>query len=134
MQPMSQRWRVRLLRFIVACAVALSVSGLISGLGGHSPTAHAAPKSACSSYWVDNSAYGYWDARYQTDTDTSCDGVYPPHAYGYLYPCSGVAVTANMDVWLTQSTTPGGTRLAESGRTGLECVREGFTLGLVRAG
>ncbi len=90
-----------------------------SSAGSTSPAHRAIPQSACQVYWADNGAYGYWDAAYENVTVPSCVGS-APKVEGWLYPCSGVNVTANMDVWLTQSTVHGSQRLAESGRTGNE--------------
>jgi hypothetical protein len=103
---------------LIACVAMLLISGVGSG-GAGSSVAHAAAENTCSWYTVGNSKYGFWDAAYDSQGETSCGATFP-HGFGYIYPCSGVNVTANMDAWLTQSTVPGGARLAESGRTGNE--------------
>lgn len=71
----SRRLRVRLLTLIMACIVALTVSGLDNGLGTmHPPVAHAAPQ-ACGRYIMDNGHYGFCDADYWTTGDPGCLGV-----------------------------------------------------------
>lgn len=107
-----------LIAAMLTCVAVMATLGLGFG-GGASSVAHAAPMSSCNYWYVSNSAYGYWDAEYTSDGKASCNGAVP-QAQGWLYPCSGVDVTANMDTWLTQDPNVGGTRLAESGRTGLE--------------
>lgn len=107
-------WHRRgLVTVLVACLVALMASGVSFGLSGHTSVAHA---SSCSYYWQEKF---FQEAWYQIYGTTSCLGV-PPDSEGWIYPCSGTSVTMNMDVWLSQGTTPGNSRLAESGRTGLE--------------
>lgn len=121
MRLLSWRTRLRVLVVMVICATALQT--LIPGLGlvGHTPVAQAATLTTCSIYENDiqkAQIMGFWDAYYEVDGVTSCNGS-APRGEGWVVPCSGVNVTANMDAWLSQTTARGGTRLAESGRTGL---------------
>lgn len=125
MHFLSRRVRHRLLNLVVVGILALIASGVTTALAPRTSAAHAAPVAQaaplgpCMVYWTHNSHYGFWDADYMIKAWTSCGGG-PPEGDGYLYPCSGVDVTMNMDVWLSKSTQPGSQRLAESGRTGNE--------------
>jgi hypothetical protein len=116
MGSLSKRDDRRIRAVKAVCLVALLTASAFASLGTQSQIAHAAPKAACSDNWLANGDYGYWDAQYDVEGLASCN-TSPPEAEGWLRPCSGVYVTANMDTWLTQ-TWPGGVRLAESGRTG----------------
>jgi len=118
MRQLSGRGKSRLLLLVVVCVTVLLVSGVDANIGTNVSRVHAAPLSTCTAYWMTNNLNGYWDAEYQVDAVTSCNGT-APRGEGWLYPCSGVNVTANMDTWLSQSTARGGARLAESGRSGL---------------
>lgn len=111
--------RIRRVVLVVVCVIALLNIATAASVITGAPAAHAAPLSPCNTYWVDNDAYGFWDAEYQVDGQTSCNGS-APQGYGDLFPCSNVQVSVNMDVWLAQSTVRGGTRLADSGRTGIQ--------------
>jgi len=95
------------------------VAALSAGFGTvqTSAVAFAAPDSTCTAYWTPNTAYGYWDAAYGTQGLSTCSSA-PPEGQGWIYACSNSVVTANMDVWLSQSIVRGDPRLAESGRTG----------------
>lgn len=115
----SQRGRRRLLTFLVASMVALmTFAGGIGSGGVGTPVAHAAalrPLDSCSSY---TTYYNYFtDVDVAIKAVTGCAGS-PPGGTGWLYPCYGAIATLNMDAWLSKSTQPGGTRLAESGRSG----------------
>lgn len=113
------RSKVRLLLIVMLFAVALVAFNSGPGLATVVPVAHAAQLNACTDYHVYNGVPGFWDAQYESRGQTSCLG-YPPLARGWIYACSGVYVTVNMDVWITPNLVRGGTRLAESGRTGLK--------------
>lgn len=94
---------------------------MLASWGPGTVKTHAAAQratAACSEYYAANQAYGFWDAAYDAAGASGCYGT-APAGYGILYPCSSVPVTADMDVWLSQ-TTNGSGRLAESGRTGNE--------------
>jgi hypothetical protein len=117
--PLRGTFHLRTLALVCSLAVLLFFAGV--GFGPRTPVAHAAAKTAraaCTYYYALNNKYGFWDAAYWSVGDTNC-GAFYPHGYGELHPCSGVNVTANMDVWLSQATDGSG-RVAESGRTGNE--------------
>lgn len=114
-----RRSRSHLLALIAACVIALVTSGWTMSVGTRPTIAHAAPLNACSFYETVNSKPGFWDALYESQGSSSCVGA-PPQGEGWINACSGVPVSANMDTWLTQYPYSGGTRLAESGRTGLK--------------
>ncbi len=118
MHQLSARGKLILLPLVVACTVALLTFSGLPGFDKGTPVASAAPLNACTTYTTSNDASGFWDAAYEVDGKTSCVGN-PPQGQGWILPCSGIYVNANMDVWLTQTLVRGGTRLAESGRTGL---------------
>jgi hypothetical protein len=105
-------WRSRrgLIAVLVTCLVALMASSVSFGVGGHTPVAHA---SSCNGYYRQSNHWGAW---FEIDGSTSCLGT-PPQGVAWVQPC-GASITVNADVWLSQGTTPGSNRLAESGRTG----------------
>lgn len=121
MQLLSWRSRLRTALVAIMCAVALLTLNLGVSLDGRASVAQAASLTSCTTYENDIvSAHlsGFWDAYYEIDGVTSCHGA-APRGEGWVKPCSGVNVTVNMDAWLSQTTARGGTRLAESGRSGL---------------
>lgn len=93
----------------------------VGSTSGSAPSNNVHPMTPCYSYWswvkitvMDN---GTRDSYFETVAYASCNG-YPPEVQGYVANCAGLNETYNNDVWLAQSTVPGGQRLAESGRTG----------------
>lgn len=120
-QLLFRRTLLRTILVAMLCAAALLALNPGFGLAKRMPVAQAASLVPCVTYtWSIAQAHinGFWDAAYEVHGVTSCNGS-APRGEGWVAPCSGVDVTANMDSWLSQTTARGGTRLAESGRTGL---------------
>ncbi len=95
----------------------LALIGLLATAGpGQIAYAQAARPNTCISATEDVWS-SYENVQLTTQSAGSCLGGFP-ESEGWVVPCNGGRVTTDADVWLSQSTVRGGTRLAESGRTG----------------
>lgn len=108
-------FRERKLRRLALSAILIVVGA--SGAVVFSANASVAHAEACSTYWAfaGGTPTGL---SLQDVNDSSCGGT-PPDASAEVNNCNNRYYTINTDSWLTQDPAPGGTRLAESGRSGL---------------
>ena len=97
---------------IITCMIA---SFLVMPSSIYAATGSIRPLAACSRYAINyNPAPTF---TWETYTVTGCNGV-SPAVEAYINNCTTNTQTVNTDTWSTQQVFAGGTRLAESGRSG----------------